>query len=211
MKRLPAQRYRVVEIEGMKIDIRISSKAEDGPFFAYVNSEHYKGPDAEKLIEEISRNINAACSLDYRPIIVITEERGVKDIFSIEIRRYFTADHPHLGPQFFTFEHPENTFIYDEDTDGKPGCKTPMYGCLRYSRRKIIPYTPSKWIALMTLKKRCREITARVEDLLTGDHAETIIESLSINLLEAPKTEEDINDHRHPPPQVHPQDAAPPS
>lgn len=180
------KKYEVAEIDGRKVEIKISGKAENGPFFAYVEGKRYQGPDVELLKEEILKEVIA--NYEKEPVIALTLGENVKgELFGLKIERFYAGDHPIKGRQFFMFSPKDKSFLYDDDLLGECGVKS--HGPSTWSRDtlRIIPYTTERWSALQRLKKQYREMKDRVEELLSGDQVEAIIDMGSMKLLEAPE------------------------
>jgi len=58
---------------------------------------------------------------------------------------------------------------------------------LQDSGSKIIDDTPQRWAALLEIYKQYEAMRMRVEELLAGDNVESVLETLSLKLIEAPR------------------------
>ncbi len=192
--RLPGKKYEKWMSLGGEVEVRINPASKDGVFQVYADGEWFSDNDLDRLKGAINRHYHANIVLEYSPVIVIVRDGdktrwGKNILFNIIFERYFVAEHPTVGKQYFCFEvkWPHGHSHFDiparEILAGEPGAKTHRIEKFR-GTEKIIPYTPDKWACLVKLMEKHNEIKQRVEEVLQSDELEDLLERISLNLIE---------------------------
>jgi hypothetical protein len=187
------KRYEKWQSPGGEVDIRVFDESPEGVFAACVEAQWFRSNSVSELKRKINAFRNARQVLQWEPVIVIVRDRDPISarntsnvLFDVKFERYFKSVNEHRGKEYKSFEVPGDARTV---LQGSPGYNTSPTNAFRGTVREI-PYTPKKWLCLMGLLAKHNEIKARLEEALSSDEVEDLLETLTLGLIEHRPKEE---------------------